>query len=644
MKQSIDKGYSQTAGRRLKSYALVVVVALLLLTTLALPVAAQGSRVSATVDRTDVGLGETVTLSIAVEGADNQPALPPLDDFQVVGTSSGMQMRSVNGVTTTEAVTQYALQPLRAGDLTIPSFQIVVAGQVVGSTEPIVVNVTQGSSTPPQAQPGSALPPMFPNSGSGLADLLGLVDQMLQNSSALGSLSGGQTPVTPSSSLQQIPTPPALQGQDYYAEALVDKTTPYQGEQVLYTLRFYRAIDPFGRIEYKAPTFNGSWSKALPDQTGYTTEAAGRTYMVTELQHALFPMVAGEVVIDSARLTLPGDFLGASGVEVASDPVALDVQPLPAGAPASFQGAVGQFDMESEVDKAEATVGDAITQRVVISGVGNVEQITDPMWAEDPAWRAFDSNSTTDTQFRDGLLTGERRIERMLVPTEPGELTLPGAEFSYFDPAASEYRTISTEPVTLAVSPGAATPVVQQPADTGQPTIAPVVVHPDLRPIKGAAASQGIVVSPSLPQQPVYWALWALPVALVAGQAVWQRRQRLGQANVAVLRSKNAAKQASRALREAEKRPENAGEAASRILAEYMGDKLQRPVTGLTQRALADLLLVHNVSPSLVARVQALLTQCEVGRYAPADYTANGGDQLLADTQQLIDALEQQFS
>ena len=642
MKQSIDKGHSRTPGRQLKNRALVIVAALMLLTTLALPVAAQGSRVSATVDRTDVGLGETVTLSIAVDGADGQPALPPLDGFQVLGTSSGMQMRSVNGVTTTQAVTQYALRPLRAGELTIPSFQIVVAGQVVGSTEPIVLKVTQGSSTPSQAQSGSAMLPLFPNSGSGLADLLGLVDQMLQNSSALGSLSGGQTPVTPSRSLQQIPAPSALQGQDYYAEATVDKNTPYQGEQVLYTLRFYRAIDPFGRIEYKTPAFNGAWSKALPGQTDYATQAAGRTYMVTELQHVLFPMVAGEVVVDPARLVLPGDFLGAPGFEVASDPLTLDVQPLPAGAPASFQGAVGQFELQSEVDTAEATVGDAVTQRVAISGVGNVEQITDPTWATDAGWRAFDSKAATDTEFRDGRLAGVRHIERMLVPTQPGQLTLPGAEFSYFDPAIGAYRTLSTEPVTLAVAPDAAAPVAQQPADTSQPTIAPVAVHPDLRPVKVAGVSQGIVASQPLPQQPMFWALWALPVALVAGQSIWQRRQRYGQNNAAVLRSQRAAKQASRALREAEQRPEVAGEAASRILTDYIGAKLQRPVTGLTQRALADLLLVYSVSPSLVARVQALLTTCDVGRYAPSGHAANASD-LLADAQQVIDALEQQL-
>lgn len=638
MKQSIVQTIFQATRRRPWSRALGAVASLVLLTVLALPAFAQEPAVSATVDRTTLGLGETLTLSIAVEGASGQPALPPLDDFQVLGTSSGVQMRTVNGNSTTQTVTQYRLQPLRTGDLTIPAFQIVVDGQGSAFTNPIVVSVTQGSGAPAPTQPG-AMPSLFPNSGGGIADLLGLLDQMLQNSAALGSLSGGQTPVTPSRSLPQIAAPAALQGQDYYAEATVDKTTPYQGEQVLYTLRFYRALDPFGNIEYKAPTFSGAWSKALPDQTNYTTEAGGRNYLVTELQHVLFPTVAGQVVIDPARLTLPGDFLGAARVEVASQPLTLDVQPLPAGAPASFQGAVGQFTLESEVDKAEAKVGDAITQRLVISGAGNVEQMADPVRSEDGAWRAFDSQSTVDSQLQNGQWGGVRRIEQVLVPTQPGQLTLPAVEFSFFDPVTAQYQTLSGDPVTVAVAPDGSAPPSQPPASPDASTAAAPAVAPDLRPIKVAAAAQGFVAGAPLVQQPLYWMLWALPPVLLAGQSFWQRRQ---QANAGELRRNNAAQQAHLALREAEKQPQLASEAAHRILTEYIGARLQRPVTGLTQRALVDLLLVHDVSPSLAARVQALLTHCEVGRYAPSGAVTTGSD-LLAETQWVIDDLEQQL-
>lgn len=54
----------------------------------------------------------------------------------------------------------------------------------------------------------------------------------------------------PGSDATEIDLPAELTGRDYYLEATVDKTNPYQGEQVLYSLRLYRAVSPMGQITY----------------------------------------------------------------------------------------------------------------------------------------------------------------------------------------------------------------------------------------------------------------------------------------------------------------------------------------------------------------------------------------------------------
>jgi hypothetical protein len=622
---------------------LVIAVSLLLMTIVTLPAYAQAPVVSATVDRTGLGPDEALTLSIMVNGPDGQPDLTTLEDFRILDASSGKQISSVNGSTKVQSVTQYLLLPLRTGDLLIPPIPVMVDGRAY-QTDPIQVTVSQaGAGSAPSPSGSNALPQSL-QSGSDPFDLLSMFDQWVQGSAGLGSSSGpGQMPVSPSGSYQQIAAPAALQGQDYYAEALIDKPAPYQGEQVLYTMRLYQALDPFGQIQYQPPAFSGFWSKQFPDQRIYITQAGGRTYRVTELQNVLFPTVAGAVTIDPARLILPGDFTGAGGAEVASEPLTLNVRPLPAGAPAGFQGAVGQYRMEAGADKTEARVGDAVTQRVTITGAGNIEQAPDPVWSDDAAWRAFDSKSTTDSRFQDGLLVGVRRIERVLVPTQPGDRTLPATEFSYFDPSAGQYRTIGAEPVAVSVVPalrGSAAPNAAQPAPS-EGAASKVASLPVLRPLKVAAAHSR-TADASLPQQPIYWGLWALPVALVAGQFVWQRRERNERVNAAALRSRRAARQARQALRSAAQEPQTVPEVAGRILAEYLGAKLGRPVTGLTQSVLAEGLLARGVDPVVAARVGAILTQSEIGRYAPAGSSVSAGD-LLAGTRQVIDDLERRL-
>src|SRR5204862_3052256 len=65
------------------------------------------------------------------------------------------------------------------------------------------------------------------------------------------------------------------------------------------------------------------------------------------------------------------------------------------------------------------------------------------------------------------LFEGSLSEDVVLVPTKPGTYRLAPVRFSYFDPKAGTYKTITTEPVTVTVT-GAATPVVP-PASSGAP-------------------------------------------------------------------------------------------------------------------------------------------------------------------------------
>lgn len=613
-----------------KKLWLTAVAALLLLVALALPALAQ-DVVRAEVDRSRLTTDETLLLTVAVDmaaGDPAAPALPTLDGFELLGSVQGTQISIVNGDMSRQTVFQYRLRPTQTGTLTIPPISVSVNGQTY-ATEAIAVEVTQGTGRPAPANPG------FPNfSMPGMPNLPNLPNlPSMPNFPSLPTQPGN--PSQPSQTLDPAQVPPALNGQDFFATAAVDKTMPYQGEQVVYTFRFYQAVELFEQPDYQPPSFTGLWSEQVADQIVYEGEVNGRNYRMTEVKTVLFPTVVGEITIDPAKLVIPGGFFNA-GQTLSTEPIALTVRPLPAGAPADFQGAVGQFDVTAAVDTAAAQVGETVTLHVTISGQGNLETLADPAWQPGPQWRAFDSQATVETDFIDGKLQGTRTYEQVLVPTAAGELTLPAIRFSYFNPETGAYETAQTQPTTVQVAGDAGGD------DSSNAQVAPVggagesaaPANLALRPNKAAPGGG----SGPLTGSPIYWLLWLAPLLVLAGHFGWQRVRASRRENADVRRSQRAADVAQRALKQAERQPESAT-AAGDILVDYLSARLGRPVAGLSHTRLDGLLREQGVDAALSERVQACLARSEMARYAPAE-TPLHGEALPAETAAVIDALE----
>ena len=388
------------------------------------PALAQEPLVSAEVDRTELTTDDTLTLTLTIRGsrAGSGPALTGLRGFAILGTSISMSRRTIQGETTSEEVHVFTLQPTEAGTLTIDPISATVDGRS-HSTEPITVTVTQGAGASPQRRSrGTIVPP---------AD--------------------------------------ELTGQDFYVEAEVENPQPYIGQQTAYVFRFYRAagllVQP---SDYDAPDFVGFWRTDQTNEGTYGTLAAGRDYRVTELRTIIFPSVTGNQTIGPAALTIPlpvpgGFFRRAS--TLTTNPVGVEVRPLPDGAPDGFTGAVGQLDIRARVNRRVGVVGDPLTLTVTVTGRANFENLADPVWPDMPQWRSFDSAAAIDTNVNSGRLTGRKVYERVLIPNTPGDVEIPPIVYPYFDPDASIYRTASTGPIRVSVAPADGEPPA--PATTG---------------------------------------------------------------------------------------------------------------------------------------------------------------------------------
>ena len=568
------------------------------------PVLAQDDiSFTASVDRSTITTDDLLTLQLTLAGAfssSSQPQFPPLEGFAVVGTSQSSQFSIVNGKTSSRVVFTYRLQPTSIGTLTIPAIPIQVGGKTYES-DPIVIEVTQGSAPQPQ-QPSSDAPP-------------------------------------------EASTPGELAGQDLYVEAGVDNPNPVVGQQIIYSFRLYQAVRLFNQPRLDWPAFTRFLSQDLSPNSQYEQTVAGRQYLVTEVRRALFPTAPSELTIDPAVLTIPGDAFNRR-VDLATEAIRVDVRPLPEGAPADFADAVGQFEIEAWAEPEETRVNEPVTLFVRVAGAGNISLIPDPTADAESrltGWRVYDAGITTEVGQEGDIVRGEKRFERLLVPKTEGELAIPSFGLSYYDPASGEYRRAETTPLVVHVAPGEVQ--TSGPVVVGDAKQEVIVLASDIRHIKPAPPALVTERTPLL-GQPLYWAGWGLPLLVVAGTWLWDRRRRTLAHDIAYARSQRARRLARQRLAEARKLaktdPDAAHAAVARALTAYLGDKCNLPGAGLTRDGIDETLTACAVPEGLTYRLLACLDWADSGRFAPA---AAGRDvlDLVAEAENILAELEERI-
>ena len=550
---------------------------------------AQEPAIKAEVDRNEVAVDEVFTLTVTVKGTPvvTNPALPGMDgvDITVLSRSTASQLSIFSGQTSVQAVSHYRMKALGPGTLTIGPVSITIDGQV-HETAPITVEVHAGAFIPrpdPDPEPDSL-------------------------------------PVS----------------ETFFADAEVDNPNPYVGEQIDYIFKFSSALGFVNPPRYTSPPFVGFWHLAETKSRRYDVYLDERRYGVIELSTALFPTVTGTLEIEPTLYGFPGTSF-RSRRQLETNPVRVDVRPLPLGAPANFDGAVGQLNISASVDLASAAVNDPVTLTVIVSGAGNIETLPDPRLPDVAGWRAFAGPPSVDTQTVDGKIMGSRSIERIFVPTVEGEFLIPAISYSYFDPESELYRTISTGPISVSVAPGriAEPPPKQSTKDQVER------VGADIRHIMPAPASLELPKGPVV-ERPLYWAAWTLPLLAVLAAGGWRvlgnARRRRAAAGIA------AHTQAMMSLDVARQQGGNPYDAAVAALTSYIAKMLGQPVAGLTHGALAQLLASRGVDAELVERVEAYLAASERVRFAPGSVDEGSGEGVLDETAGLVADLDRYFA
>lgn len=542
--------------------------------------------------------GEQFRLSYMLNQEGKDLRLPDLPDFDVLfgpSTSTSFSQRTINGKTSSErSVTYtYILVPKKTGTFTIAPASITVDGANYQSNS-LQVEVLPPDKTATKGSPGAS--------------------------------SSGTATVSES---------------DAFIRAIVSKNNPYEQEGFTVTFRLYTTLNivNFGRIQF--PEFEGFMVEEIDIPTNQQLKMErynGRNYYTADLRRTLlFPQRSGQITIPSGTIemvfSVPSGrnvttFFGSQELMVdvnkalVTNPVAINVRPLPANRPESYANAVGTFTINPNINSTQLRANEAISLRLEISGTGNMKLISNPEVEFPNNFEVYDPTVTNALNVTSNGLTGIRTIEYMAIPRYEGSYTIPPIEFSYFDTNTNSYKTLTTPAYDLQIAKGEPGSISSSNFVNQQD----VKVEQDIRFLKTGEPNYHSI-SDFFVGSFSYWLWYLIPLVLLIVLYVFNRKQARENANVVLMRNRKANKMAIKRLKLAEKylkehNKESFYDEVLKAIWGYFSDKLSIPVAKLSKNNIEAELSKNGISEELIARFMQILDTCEFARYAPAESNA----------------------
>lgn len=583
---------------------------------------AQNVSVTATVDRTTIGLNEDFSLNVEISGNGGEPKLPEMEAFaSLAGTSTSTNIQMVNGRFSQSVTYQYTFFAKTVGKFTIGAVEVESKGQVYRS-QPITIEIVAGSAATPQQTP--------PAAGRG----------------------------------QQTEAPPNLEG-NIYLDAKVDRSRVYQNEPVVVRYRIYTRLNISSYGISSLPNYSGFWTEdfPMPQQPQTHREVInGQTYLVAEIKKtAVFPQSVGrkklEPLVIECEVQLPrrrsrdifDQFFDdpftarTTRQRITSRPVEIEVLPLPEeGKPANFSGAVGNFSLTASVDKSAVKANEAISLKVKVSGAGNIKVLPNPKIDLPADFEVYDPKLAENIKHDNDQISGSKTWEYVIVPRFQGSHEIKPITLSYFDPRARAYKTASTAPILLTVEKGAGdfSPVVGGGVSKEDVRL----LGQDIRFIATAALpfSQA---NATFYTQPLFLTAMFLPVVALLLSLVYQRHQEKLSTNVAYARSRKAGSLAQKQLAMAKKllqKNEEKGFYAEvqRALLGFLGNKLNVAEAGFITDDVERMLNEKNVNAEVIRGYLDCLHTCDFQRFAPASSNGKAMQDFYEQARRALEAME----
>ncbi|WP_418982063.1 BatD family protein [Alistipes sp.] len=560
-----------------------------------------------------VAAGEPFRVQFALNAEPEEDTFSPpsFEGFDVLAgpvVSRGSSLSIINGVRTKSYnyTITYVLLPQAAGNVTVGAASIAVEGTVY-RTDPLPIEIVDEGTQPQGGQGGG---------------------------------SGHARPDRPDEPGQDVQRQVARD--DILLRAIVSRTSVYKGEPLRVTFKLYQRVNVVGYDGVKFPSFNGFWAQELNTDNARSQRETynGKVYeTLVAREFLLYPQQAGTLVIEPAELTAVAQVVVQSrrnadpffggGHEVYNVPrkvqsqrVNITVKPLPAGAPASFNGAVGRFSMDATLPPEQFAANSAATYTIRITGTGNLTFVQAPKLTLPASFEQYNVKTTESINTSAAGISGYRQFEYPFIARAEGTYEVEPVEFTYFDPERMQYVTLHTKPLSLDVTPDASgggdAPVV---TGRGMSKEEVKLLGQDIRFIKLGAAQLRADRVPFL-FSTAYWCILGGILVLFGGAYVALRKRIRESQNAALVRGKRANKVAVQRFRAAKRYMEEQNrhafyEEMLRALWGYMSDKFNIPVANLTKENVREELHKRGVPAEQSQRFAAIVSQCDEAQYSP---------------------------
>lgn len=416
----------------------------------------------------------------------------------------------------------------------------------------------------------------------------------------------------------------------------------YKGETLRASLVLYTRVNIDQIESLDLPPFDDFWSQELTfDNAPSREELNGRVYETYKIaEYMLSPQRSGKITIPSAVMNVLAQVVvqdnrgfdpifGGRQIyhvkrELKSPEIAINVKEFPAGAPSSFGGAVGSFTMRSKMPERDIMANTAEMVEITISGSGNLKFITAPKMRMPESFELYDTKIVDNVKVSASGTSGSITYTYPFVARSSGEFVIEPVVFTYFDTAAGEYRSLSTERFTLNVADDGTASTSAAPimgggyADYGgrmkQLDRDIRYIHTSELPRRAASI---FILSPA------YLLIVVLLVALFITIYALMRRRIQQNRNVVARRMKHADKVAVQRLRLSVRYMHEGNrhafyEELLRAMWGYISDKFNIPVSNLTKETIREELYRRGVSAADAEQFCQTISRADEAQYAPS--------------------------